>query len=149
MVEEWFDVRSKLRGVGSKERHDQMGNPDDYPKAERLTMRTKLKAAVIVVSLGIIAVICVLFASRRGHDDRVSLSFQRYSDHDLYVDHMAYLWLTNASNKTYLLSEPGNTNTIAMGNLFHPERISCMVDCEFSDETPSGWSNWMQQPPLS
>ena len=108
-------------------------------------MRTALRitiAAVVVIAAT--AVFFFLTPGRR-QSGGVSLTFQRYSDHDLYVDHVAYLWLTNASNKRYFVAMPGNSNTLALGNIYHPERYSYLIDGEFSDQTATGWSNWIQQ----
>lgn len=113
-------------------------------------MRTKLRAAVIVSSLSMAAALCLVFTGRPARNDRLSLTFQRYSDLlDPYVDEAAFLWLTNASNKSYLLSMTGGTNTLVMDASFGRFRRSWMVNCEFSDQTPTGWTNWTQQPSRS
>ncbi len=104
-------------------------------------MRTKLIAAV-ATTLSIIALICVIvFATGRRHPDQVSLVFQKYGD--LFpAGSEALLWLTNASDKSYLVSSP----TPEMDYFGGRREISWMVNCEFSDQTPDGWSNWIQQP---
>jgi hypothetical protein len=72
----------------------------------------KTKAAFIIASLVLMAVTCFVLSGIRKHDDQVSLVFQRYSDLDPYVADVAFLWLTNASSRPYLLSMTGNSNTL-------------------------------------
>jgi hypothetical protein len=40
----------------------------------------------------------------------------------------------------------GNTNTLVIDTLAGRFKQSWMVNCEFSDQTPHGWTNWIQQP---
>jgi hypothetical protein len=112
-------------------------------------MRTKLKVAIIIAALGLIAAACLVFTGSRAHDHQVSLTFQSYSDLDSYVGDVAFLWLTNSSNKSYLLSMTGNSNTLVLDTSFGRFKQSWLVNCEFDDQTPSGWTNWTQQPSLS
>jgi len=107
-------------------------------------MRTKVKVAAIVAAVTLTALACFVLGHCREHDARVSLTFQRYSDLDPYVGDVVFLNLTNASNQTYLLCMTGNTNTWVSDTSFGHSKRSCMVNCEFSDQTPDGWTNWVQ-----
>ncbi|MDB6112378.1 MAG: hypothetical protein JWR69_4128 [Pedosphaera sp.] len=99
--------------------------------------------------VGLIAVTCLVFTRDRAHDNQVSFTFQRYSnDLDPYVGDVAFLWLTNASKKSYLLSMTGNSNTFVADTAFGRFKQSWMVNCEFDDQTTSGRSNWTQLPSL-
>ncbi len=109
-------------------------------------MSTKLKVATMVVMLGLIAVACLLLTGSRKHDEQVSLTFQRYSDLDPHVGDVAFLYLTNASKRSCMLFMTGNSNTLVLDTSFGRFRQSWLVNCEFSDQTPSGWTNWIQQP---
>jgi hypothetical protein len=70
---------------------------------------------------------------------------------DFYIPDVAFLWLTNASEKTYYLAMTGNTNTrqldtpFVVGGFKANSSESVMVDCYFSDRTPTGTSNWAQR----
>ena len=100
-------------------------------------MKSRLKVAIIVAAVGLIAVICVLSARMVGYNSQVSqvsLTFQRYSDFvDPYVRDVAFLWLTNASNESFLLTMTGNSNTMVADSGFGRFRMTWMVNCEFRD----------------
>jgi hypothetical protein len=110
-------------------------------------MRTKVKAALIV-AVTLAALACFALAHHyRERNDLVSLTFQRYSgDLDAYVGDVAFLYLTNASKRSCTLFMTGNTNTLVLDTFFGRFKQSLMVNCEFSDQTPHGWTNWVQQP---
>jgi hypothetical protein len=109
-------------------------------------MTTKVKVAAIV-AVALIALACFALGHYCERDDPVSLTFQRYSElGDPYVGDVAFLCLTNASRKTYLLFMTGNTNTWVIDTSFGHFKESWMVNCEFSDQTPNGLTNWIQQP---
>jgi hypothetical protein len=109
-------------------------------------MRTKVKAALIV-GVGVTALACFSLGHHyRGRSDPVALTFQRYSDLDPDVGDVAFLCLTNASNRSCTLFMTGKTNTLVIDTLFGRFRRSLMVNCEFRDQTPNGWTNWIQQP---
>src|SRR5207253_779178 len=110
-------------------------------------MENKRKVMILVVILGLIAAtfIVVVFSGSRAHDAQVSLTFQRYSDIlDPRAGDVAFLWLTNASTNTYLLSMTGHRHTLVLDTGFGRSQRSWMVNCEFSDQTTSGWTNWTQ-----
>ena len=68
-------------------------------------MKTKLRVAIIVVILSVIATTCVLITGSKEQNPRVTLIFQRYSDLDPYaLGDVAFLGLTNSSNQSILLS---------------------------------------------
>jgi len=109
-------------------------------------MKTKLRVAIIVVTLSVITTMCVLITGGKKPND-VSLIFQRYSDLDPYAfGDVAFLCLTNASNKSFLLTMTGNSNTHVWYSQFGRTKESWMVNCEFSDHTQHGWTNWIQLP---
>src|SRR5687768_6897114 len=113
-------------------------------------MSNKLRLTILVL------VICtgaaLFFASRRNEADlnSLSLTFQRYSDLDPYVGDVGFFWLTNASDKAFLLCMTGGTDTVVLDTMFIPykgmPKVSYMVNCAFSDQTPQGWTNWAQTP---
>ena len=109
-------------------------------------MRTKAKEA-LVVGFALTVVVCFALGHHyRKRNGPVSLTFQRYSEVDPYVGDVAFLYLTNASERNCTLFMTGNTNTLVIDTSFGRFKQSWMVNCEFSDQTPQGWSNWVQQP---
>jgi hypothetical protein len=118
--------------------------------ASRKFMSHKLKLSLLL--LAIIASAAVFLVSRRDKTDSrlLSLTFQRYSDLDPYVGDVGFFWLTNASDKTFLLCMTGGSNTLVLDTMFIPykgnAKESYMVNCAFSDQTAQGWTNWVQEP---
>jgi hypothetical protein len=109
-------------------------------------MRAKSKTVVACAALALTAAAWMILGhARQGHDP-VSLTFERYSGVEPYVGNVAFLRLTNTSNKTYLLAMTGNTNTFVFYNWFGRITESYMVNCEFSDQTPTVRTNWSQRP---
>ena len=113
--------------------------------------RRKVQIAVAVVALVVAAylVFCgvvaayVRFSGNQRNGNDVSLIFQRYSDDaDSYVSDVAFLLLTNASSESYIVSMTGGSNTLVLDLLWGRNKQSIMINCEFTDETPSGWTNW-------
>jgi hypothetical protein len=102
--------------------------------------------AVILGTLAVTALACFLLGHYRERHDPVSLTFQSYSDLGPYIGDVAFLYLTNASKRSCTLFMTGNTNTLVMDTFFGHFKQSLMVNCEFSDQTPHGWTNWIQQP---
>ena len=85
--------------------------------------------------------VCVLLMTRRSQAHSLSLVFERYSDSmDFYVQDVAFLWLTNSSDKTYWLPMAGGTNSICwdtppgLGSYKQQPSQSYMVECEFSGQ---------------
>jgi len=105
-----------------------------------------VKVAVIVGTVAATAWACFLLGHHRERDDQVSLTFQSDSDLYAYVGDLAFLYLTNASKRSCTLFMTGNTNTLVLDTSFGHYKQSLMVNCEFSDQTPHGWTNWIQQP---
>ena len=101
-----------------------------------------------MLALVLVLSACFIFIHRPLTTRPVSLTFQRYSDElDPYVQDVAFLWLTNSSTKSYLLTMPNRTNTAVMDNFFGKEpRTSYLVNCQFRDWTPDRWTDWVQQP---
>ena len=94
----------------------------------------------------VIAAIWFLFRTPTEEPGQVSLVFQRYNDLDPYLGDVAFLSLTNRSTSTYLVAMTGGTNTLVVHTPYGQAERSCMVNCEFSDETPAGRTNWSQMP---
>jgi len=118
-------------------------------------MSSKLKLGIPL--LAIIASGAVFLVARHGGADSqaLSLTFQRYSDLDPYVyEDVGFFWLTNASDKTFLLYMTGGSNTMVLDTVLdmlvvankRKPKMSFMVNCAFSDQTAQGWSNWVQEP---
>jgi hypothetical protein len=112
-------------------------------------MKTKWKVA-IACAVGFVAFVgaatWLLLRPAREGDPQVTLTFQRYSDLDPYVGDVAFFGLTNTSSKTYLLTMTGATNTLVLDTSFGQFKQSLMVNCEFTDQTPTGQTNWSQLP---
>jgi hypothetical protein len=111
-----------------------------------MTTTHRVRAGIIAVTVLLIAAAYVLLTTRPIQARSLSLAFERYStDSDLYVQDVAFLWLTNSSDRTYYLGT-GGANTllpdtlIAFGRYERQNSQSYMVNCEFSDQT-----NTMQQ----
>jgi hypothetical protein len=105
-----------------------------------------LVVAAYVVFSGVVAAY-IMFSGNQRQSNDVSLIFQRYSDDaDSYVSDVAFLLLTNASTKSYVVSMTGGSNTLVLDLLWGQNRRSLMINCEFIDETPIGWTNWTQMP---
>ena len=101
----------------------------------------------LIVGVALTALACFSLGHHyRERNGPVSLTFQRYSDLDPYVGDVAFLYLTKASKRSCALFMTGNTNTLVIDTLFGHFKQSLMVNCEFSDQTPHGWTNWIQQP---
>ena len=101
----------------------------------------------LIVGVALTALACFSLGHHyRERIDPVSLTFQRYSEVDPYVWDVAFLYLTNASKRSCTLFMTGNTNTLVIDTTFGQFKQSLMVNCEFRDQTPHGWTNWIQQP---
>jgi hypothetical protein len=115
-------------------------------------MKRKLVIAGIILALALIVAIgAIIGITSRTHHD-LSLTFEKDSDFSPYFYDAAVLWLTNRSNRNYVLTSD-NLTIGAQGQpgLFGGFRQTHLVNCAFSDYTPQGWSNWgtyqRQQPP--
>ena len=103
--------------------------------------------ATLIIGVALTALACFSLGHHyRERSDPVSLTFQRYSQLDAYVWDVAFLYLTNASKRSCTLFMTGNTNTLVIDTTFGQFKQSLMVNCEFRDQTPHGWTNWIQQP---
>ena len=104
---------------------------------------------------------CVLLMSRRSQARSLSLVFERYSTQtDFFVQDVAFLWLTNSSDRTYGLPMTGGTNTflwdtpLGLGRYKQQRSGSHMVNCEFSGEPirsmdPMQWGQCLTLAPHS
>jgi len=110
------------------------------------------KWRIITVLLGaVVLALCVAAIILSGTLKPVcplSLVFVRYSDDfDWHVQDVAFLLLTNASNRSYGVTMPGRSNTFIMDTVFKRATASYLVNCEFTDQTSNGWTNWAQKFP--
>jgi hypothetical protein len=97
-----------------------------------VTRAHKLRAGTIAVTVLMGVTVCVLLITHGSQAPPLSLAFERYGT-DLDFNAVAFLWLTNASDKPYALPMTGGTNT------FQPALVgygngSYQIRCEFSDQ---------------
>jgi len=115
-----------------------------------MTRAHKRRAGIIVViALGVI-VGARLLITRRPHALPLALRFERYgrvtttdpATMDLFVQDVAFLWITNSSDQTYFMAQAGGTNTYLpdepIGLKLSWSQVSYMPMCEFSDQPPAG-----------
>jgi hypothetical protein len=114
-------------------------------------MSNKLKLTILLLTIGLGA--ALFFTFRRNETDihSLSLSFQRYSNLlDPQIQSVGFFWLTNASDKPFLVCMTGGSNTLVLDTMFMrykgKPKESYMVNCAFSDQTLQGWTNWEQMP---
>jgi hypothetical protein len=107
---------------------------------------------MIVMIVFVAATVSALLIRARPKALPLVLAFERYSTGlDFYAPHVAFLSLTNTSGKTYYLAMTGNIDTrqldtpIGLGRYKAGLSESLLVDCYFSDQTPTGTSNWAQR----
>jgi hypothetical protein len=83
-----------------------------------------------------VTVFVLLVSHRSGLQARsLSLVFERYStDADFYVQDVAFLRLTNSSERAYALPMAGGTNTFERDRPVGYDNGSYMFICEFNDE---------------
>ena len=118
-----------------------------------MTKASKLSVGIIVMTV-LVAVTLSALVRERPKALLMSVVFERYSTKmDFYVEDVAFLWLTNASDKTYYLAMTGNKDTRQLDTPIGFGRYkatnsgseSVMVDCYFSDQTATGTTNWAQR----
>ena len=104
-----------------------------------MTRARNVRAGTIAVTVLACVIVCVLLMTHRSQVRSLSLVFDRYSTGmDFFDQDMAFLWLTNSSDKTYCLPMTGGTNTFrrdtpAFGHVWS-DSGSYMINCEFSDQ---------------
>jgi len=113
---------------------------------------------MIVTVLGAVTV-SVLLITHGSQARPLSLPFERYGtvtamdlfSMDLLVQDVAFLWITNSSDKTYYMALAGGTNTslpdapIGFSRNQSYSEGSYMPMCEFRDQTPTGSMRPMQR----
>lgn len=113
-------------------------------------MRHKQMIGLLLLAVIASAVVFLGFQRAKSDSRLLSLKFQRYSSLDPRDGVLGFFWLTNASEKAFLLCETGGSNTIVFDTMFSPNEVeakfSYMVNCAFSDQTPHGSTNWVQKP---
>ena len=128
----------------------------------KVTRARRVTAGIIAVTVLVVVTPCVLLMSHRSQARSLSLVFERYSTRsDFFVQDVAFLWLTNLSDRTYLLPMTGGTNTgqldtpIGLGRYKQQQFSgSYMVNCEFSGEptravNPVQWGQCLTLAPHS
>ena len=100
-----------------------------------MTSAYRVKAGIIAVTVIVGVTPCVLLMTHRPQARSLSLAFESYgTDLDFYD--VAFLRLTNSSDRTYCLPMTGGTNTfqrdMQVGHYHYSG--SYMVSCEFSDQ---------------
>jgi len=86
------------------------------------------------VLLGVTA--CVLLMKDHSQTHSLSLVFEKYGhtmDLDFNVKDVTFLWLTNSSEKTYVLPMTDGTNTFLQDTPLSHDTGSYLIRCEFSD----------------
>ncbi len=114
------------------------------------------RAGLVVVALLIVIGVGILLSWNRKTAPAVALTLERYNYLDtLADDHCAFFRLTNGSDRPLLLTMVGGRNTMAFVKPIILNRrrakpaelkMTWQVNGAFSDKTPQGWSNWVQQP---
>lgn len=105
-------------------------------RAQRIT--------AVIIALAVVAGgVGVLWLRHPSPSQSLSLVFERYSTRtDLFLQDMAFLWITNSSDKAYLLPMAGGTDTFQMdapvgfGSFKQEVSGSYLVDYEFSGKRP-------------
>jgi hypothetical protein len=106
----------------------------------------KTKRIILLLVVILVPILLNRLVSSGGptSNPRISLVFQKYSSLDGDV---AFLWLTNASSRSYRLFMTGGNKSLLLDNTeWGNLKQSWMLNCEFHDETQTGWTNWMQMP---
>src|SRR5262245_60219731 len=106
-----------------------------------MTRAHRIRAGIIVLAVLVAVTTSVLSITHRSQARSLSLVFERYSTGlDFFDQDMAFLWITNSSDRTYWLPMTGGTNTGQLDTLMglgrHKQQMSgsYMVNCEFNGE---------------
>src|SRR5438093_6399256 len=118
-----------------------------------MTRAHRVRAGIIAMTVLVVVIAGVPLITHRSQARSLSLVFERYSTRaDLFVQDVAFLRLTNSSDRTYCLAMTGGTNTFEWDAPFtflsdkQPQHsASYMVICEFSGQTPTGSWDLIQQ----
>ena len=115
-----------------------------------MTRAHKVRAGTIVVTVLGAVTVAVLLITHRSQAPPLSLLFERYGTVttmdpltlDLFVQDVAFLWITNSSDKAYYVAMAGGTNTslpdAPIGFKQSSSGGSYMPMCEFRDQPPAG-----------
>jgi hypothetical protein len=126
-----------------------------------VTRLRRIGAGIIALTVLVTVTACLLSITNRSRGRSLSLVFERYSTRmDFFDQDMAFLWITNSSDRTYLLPMTGGTNTgqldtpMGLGRYKQPISGSYMVNCEFSGEptrpvNPMQWGQCLMLAPHS
>ena len=109
-------------------------------------MRTQTRAVICFLLFALALTVATVLGNLM-HTRPLSLVFQRYSTASDHFQDVAFLLLSNASSRLYMLGLTGGTNSAWMGITGDFSTVSYLVNCEFRDETPHGCKNWTQEPP--
>ena len=110
-----------------------------------MTRAQRISAGILALAGIVVVTVCVLPITHRSQARSLSLVFERYSTRmDFFTQDMVFLWITNSSDRTYLLPMTGGTDTGQMdappglGPYKQPISGSYMVNCEFNGKrTPA------------
>jgi hypothetical protein len=123
----------------------------------KVTGAQKVKAGIIAAAVLVGVIAGVLLMTHRSQTRFLSLVFERYSsDLDFYVHDVAFLWLTNSSDRTYVLPMAGGKDTFERDTVAGNYSGSYMFICVFSDQANpmpqdsfAGWSKCLPLAPHS
>lgn len=117
-----------------------------------------MRGGIFALTVLVAVTACVLSIIHRPQAHSLSLVFERYSTRmDFSVEDMAFLWITNSSDRTYWLPLTGGRDAylldtpMGLGGYKQPISGSYMVNCEFSGEPtrPVNPMLWGQCLPLA
>src|SRR5688572_32533106 len=116
-----------------------------------MTRAHRMRAGIIALTVLVAVTACVLSMTHRPQAHSLSLVFERYSTRmDFFFEDMAFLWITNSSDRTYWLPLTGGTDSfqldtpIGLGGYKQQISGSYMVNCEFSGEPARPVNPWGQ-----
>src|SRR5262245_23169590 len=82
------------------------------PQSFKMTKASKWRVGFLFMGVLLVVTVSALLIGQPSKALPLSLVFERYSTRtELYVPEVAFLWLTNASDKIYYLAMTGNADT--------------------------------------
>ena len=109
-------------------------------------MKRKLSIAGGIAAFLVLAGVGIMLGVFGSRDrNQVALTFEKDSGFWPYDYDTAILWFTNKSSTSYLVQLVTNKEASkGQSGIFGGMRWTWRLKCAFEDETPRGWSNWMQ-----
>jgi len=109
--------------------------------------RNLVIAGSVIVAAGLFAAVWAIFGNARRSSEPLTLTASKDTNFSTYFEGTAVLVLTNNTTNYYGMCMPGGTKTEKeQPGLPGRSRLTKMVACAFSDQTPRGWSNWTDLP---